>query len=183
MRASLADVSDELAAAVVTGDILPQLVYSLAEQNRLLCHLFASLYLNLLCRYYKKAAAFVLRTVAKHSPQLAQVPHRRPPPADPQAVVDSGAVSALVTCLEEFDPGVKEAAAWALGYIARHTTGAHRTSSFCTHVPELAQAVVDNGAVPQLILCLQEPEISLKRISASAISDIAKHTPELAQVQ
>ena len=31
---SLADVSDELAAAVVTGDILPQLVYSLAEQNR-----------------------------------------------------------------------------------------------------------------------------------------------------
>ncbi len=30
----LADVSDELAAAVVTGDILPQLVYSLAEQNR-----------------------------------------------------------------------------------------------------------------------------------------------------
>ena len=62
-------------------------------------------------RYYKKAAAFVLRTVAKHSPQLAQ------------AVVDSGAVAALVACLEEFDPGVKEAAAWALGYIARHNTG------------------------------------------------------------
>lgn len=53
----------------------------------------------------------MLRTVAKHSPALAQ------------AVVDSGAVAALVTCLEEFDPGVKEAAAWALGYIARHTTG------------------------------------------------------------
>ena len=83
----LADVSDELAAAIVTGDILPQLVYSLAEQNR----------------YYKKAAAFVLRTVAKHSPELAQ------------AVVDSGAAAALVACLEEFDPGVKEAAAWALG--------------------------------------------------------------------
>ena len=41
-----------------------------------------------------------------------------------QAVVDSGAVSALVTCLDEFDPGVKEAAAWALGYIARHNAGA-----------------------------------------------------------
>ena len=26
-------------------------------------------------------------------------------------------------CLEEFDPGVKESAAWALGYIARHNTG------------------------------------------------------------
>ena len=67
-------------------------MYSLSEQNR----------------YYKKSAAFVLRSVAKHSPQLAQ------------AVVDAGAVDQLVGCLEEFDPGVKEGAAWALGYIARH---------------------------------------------------------------
>ena len=59
-------------------------------------------------RFYKKAAAFVLRAVAKHSPELSQ------------AVVASGGVDALVLCLEEFDPGVKEAAAWALGYIARH---------------------------------------------------------------
>lgn len=40
-----------------------------------------------------------------------------------QAVVDCGALDALVICLEEFDPGVKEAAAWALGYIARHNAG------------------------------------------------------------
>jgi predicted ribosome-associated RNA-binding protein Tma20 len=46
-------------------------------------------------RFYKKAAAFVLRAVAKHSQALAQ------------SVVDSGALTALVTCLEEFDPGVK----------------------------------------------------------------------------
>ena len=62
-------------------------------------------------RFYKKAAAFVLRAVAKHSPELAQ------------SVVDSGALDALVICLEEFDPGVKESAAWALGYIARHNAG------------------------------------------------------------
>ena len=31
--------------------------------------------------------------------------------------MDCGALDALVICLEEFDPGVKEAAAWALGYI------------------------------------------------------------------
>ena len=55
-----------------------------------------------------------------------------------QAVVDSGALDALVGCLEEFDPGVKEAAAWALGYIARHNG-------------ELAQTVVDAGAVPLLV--------------------------------
>ena len=54
------------------------------------------------------------------------------------------------------------------GYVARHNG-------------ELAQAVVDAGAVPLLILCIQEPEISLKRISASALSDISKHAPELAQ--
>ena len=32
-----------------------------------------------------------------------------------------------------------------------------------------------------LVLCLQEPEIALKRVAASALSDIAKHSPELAQ--
>lgn len=70
--------------------------------------------------------------------------------------------------LKEFDPSVKEAAAWALGYIARHTK-------------ELAQTVVDAGAVPLLVLCFQEPELTLKRIAASALSDICKHSPELAQ--
>lgn len=44
---------------------------------------------------------------------------------------------------------------------------------------ELAQAVVDAGAVPLLVLCVQEPELSLKRISASALSDISKHSPEV----
>ena len=107
-------------------------------------------------RFYKKAAAFVLRSVAKHSPELAQ------------AVVDSGALEALVMCLEEFDPSVKESAAWALGYIATHTA-------------ELAQAVVDAGAVPLLVLCIQEPEISLKRITASALNDISKHSPEVGE--
>jgi len=34
-------------------------------------------------------------------------------------VVDSGALPALVICLEEFDPSVKEAAAYALAYISK----------------------------------------------------------------
>lgn len=62
---------------------------------------------------------------------------------------------------------MKEAAAWGVGYIARHSK-------------ELAQLCVDAGAVPLLLLCLQEPEISLKQIATSAISDIAKHSIELA---
>lgn len=118
----------------------------------------------------------MLRSVAKHSPELAQ------------AVVDSGALDALVPCLEEFDPSVKESAAWALGYIAGHTgglcprprlaPGADRPDS-PPPPSELAQAVVDAGAIPLLVLCIQEPEISLKRISASALSDICKHSPEV----
>ena len=52
----LANYSDDLAEALVQNEVLPQLVYSLSEQNR----------------YYKKAAAFCLRAVAKHSPPLAQ---------------------------------------------------------------------------------------------------------------
>lgn len=103
---------------MVQGDILPQLVFSLNEQNVGNCHYLV----NHRCshvlshtinvqRFYKKSAAFVLRSIAKHSPQLAQ------------SVVDSGALRALVQCLEEFDPGVKEATAWALGYIARHSSG------------------------------------------------------------
>eukprot|EP00764_Aduncisulcus_paluster_P006968 gnl/Carplike_NY0171/2301_a3101_808.p1 GENE.gnl/Carplike_NY0171/2301_a3101_808~~gnl/Carplike_NY0171/2301_a3101_808.p1 ORF type:complete len:506 (+),score=161.16 gnl/Carplike_NY0171/2301_a3101_808:212-1519(+) len=129
-----------MAELVVANDVIPQLVFSLGDQNR----------------FYKKAAAFVLRAVAKHSAPLAQ------------AVVDAGALEALVTCLEEFDPGVKEAAAWAVGYIARHT-------------PDLAQYVVDAGAVSLLVLAVQEPELPLKRISVSSLADVAKHTPELAQ--
>jgi len=46
---------------------------------------------------------------------------------------------------------------------------------------ELSQAVVDAGAVPLLILCLQEPELALKRVAASSLSDICKHSLELAQ--
>ena len=45
----------------------------------------------------------------------------------------------------------------------------------------LCHQVVDAGAVVLLVMCVQEPELSLKRVAASALSDIAKHTPELAQ--
>ena len=40
---------------------------------------------------------------------------------------------------------------------------------------------MEAGALPLLVLCLQEPEVALKRIAASALSDVTKHSPELAQ--
>jgi len=99
----------------------------------------------------------VLRSTAKHNQKLAR------------NVVDSGALDSLVTCLEEFDPAVKEASCQALAAIAKHDV-------------ELANAVFSAGAVPLVILCLQEPELTLKRASINALSEIAKHNEELAQV-
>uniref|UniRef100_A0A8C7FY45 Sperm associated antigen 6 n=1 Tax=Oncorhynchus kisutch TaxID=8019 RepID=A0A8C7FY45_ONCKI len=167
----LASYNEDLAEAVVKGDILPQLIYSLAEQNR----------------FYKKAAAFVLRAVAKHSPALAH------------AVVDCGALDALVISLEEFDPDVKEAAAWALGYIARHNANlsqevvdagavpllvlciqepevalkriaASALSDIAKHSPELAQTVVDTGAIAHLAQMILNPDAKLK---------VHPHTPNI----
>ena len=45
--------------------------------------------------------------------------------------------------------------------------------------PELARSCVDAGCVPLLVVCIQEPEVTLKRIAASALSDIAKHNAEV----
>ncbi|KAK2859371.1 hypothetical protein Q5P01_003991 [Channa striata] len=179
----LVDYSDDLAEAVVKEDILPQLVHSLASQNR----------------FYKKAAAFVLRAVAKHSPELSQ------------AVVACGGVNALVLCLEEFDPGVKEAAAWALGYVARHNASlsqsvveagavpllvlcllepeialkriaASTLSDIAKHTPELAQTVVDTGAIAHLAQMILNPDAKLKRQVFSALSQISKHSVSLAEM-
>lgn len=179
----LANYSEALAEAVVINEVLPQLVYSLSEQNR----------------YYKKAAAFVLRSVAKHSPELAQ------------SVVDAGALDSLVDCLSEFEPSVKEGAAWALGYIARHTQelaqavvdagavaqlvlciqepelalkriAASSLAELAKHSAELAQAVVDAGAVAYLAPLIQHPDVKLKRQVCSALAQISKHSVDLAEV-
>ena len=61
--------------------------------------------------YQQKAGAFVLRSVAKHTPDLAS------------HVVKAGALPRLTRCLEKFDASVRESAAWAIGYIAAHNEG------------------------------------------------------------
>jgi hypothetical protein len=81
----LANFSEELANSVVENNIIPQLIYSLINPNK----------------FFKKVACYVFKSVAKHSGKLAE------------EVVKNGALEPLVACLEEFDTGVKEAAAWA----------------------------------------------------------------------
>jgi hypothetical protein len=57
---------------------------------------------------YKKSAASILRSISNHTPHLAT------------QVINSGALSALISCLEEFDPSVKTAAALVISSIAKH---------------------------------------------------------------
>ncbi|KAL1502423.1 hypothetical protein ABEB36_007564 [Hypothenemus hampei] len=106
-------------------------------------------------KYQKCAVLFVLRSLCKHNEKMAQ------------AVIKNGALQTFFCCLEDFEPAVKEAAAWGVGYLARHNKN-------------LAEECVNAGVLPLLMLALQEPELSLKQIATSAITDIAKHTENLA---
>eukprot|EP01084_Bolivina_argentea_P274225 467348_1 len=179
----LASYSEELAECVVSSEVLPQLIYSLSEQNR----------------YYKKAASFVLRSISKHSAELAQ------------CVVDAGALESLVECLSEFEPSVKEGAVWTLAYISRHnetlaqsvvdTNNSINQIILCLQEPELslkrisasalseiakhnislAQNIVDCGGINYLVPLIQHPDNKLVRQVCSALAQIAKHSVDLAE--
>ncbi|KAJ8917374.1 hypothetical protein NQ315_002398 [Exocentrus adspersus] len=129
-----------MAVLVITKNILPILLDTLHGGNK----------------YQKQSILFVLRSICKHNVDCAN------------AVIAAGGLQTFIVCLEDFEAGIKEAAAWGVGYIARQDI-------------QLAQACVDAGAVPLLMLCLHEPEVSLKQIATSAISDVAKHSAGLAQ--
>lgn len=138
----LASHNENVARDVVEEGILTDLVVSLGSENA----------------YARKASAFVLRSVAKHSVELATT-----------ITKENGTIEALKSCLDDIDPAVKEAGVWAVDYIARHNR-------------ELAKTVAGHaGMVKSIVLCLEEPEQSLKRVAACALCDIAKHSAALAQ--
>lgn len=136
----LAKNSKELARAVVddNGKIIKQLLETFDGDNK----------------FYKKATCFVISSVSRQSEELAR------------KITQFPAIKYLVSCLEEYDPSVKEAAVWALGYIAKHSD-------------QLAKLVTNEpNAIDYLILCLQEPELRIKRITVQTLSHIAQHSPE-----
>ena len=59
-------------------------------------------------------------------------------------------------CLKDAEsiPIYLPGACWVLGYMARHDVS-------------LAYQVIAAGAVPLLILCLQEPEMNVRQVAAS----------------
>lgn len=62
---------------------------------------------------------------------------------------------------------MKEGAAWALSYLARHT-------------PDLAQTVIDSGGIPYLVRCVDEPVPTLQRTAVQCLIDISRHCSEQA---
>ncbi|EAY22500.1 Armadillo/beta-catenin-like repeat family protein [Trichomonas vaginalis G3] len=135
----LANYDENIAQQIVDDGVLVDIVNGLSSEEDL---------------SYQKNACFVLRTVSKHSAELAE------------KVVENGALGPIVCCLQSYDTRVRESAAVALGSIASHT-------------PELAHSVVDAQGVPLLITSTQSNDLSLKRIAIAAIGDIAKHDAEL----
>jgi 3-methyladenine DNA glycosylase AlkD len=97
----------------------------------------------------------VVRSIAKHGEKQAS------------AVAESGLIPMLVQTMNVYDPSVKEAACWALGFIGRHSA-------------ELSEAVAAAGAIPLLAMCYKEPEMTLRRIAVSTLSDLAKHAESVA---
>ena len=55
-------------------------------------------------------------------------------------------------------------------------------SEIAKHTEELAQAVVDAGAVPYLAALISHPDAQLKRYVCQCLAQIAKHTVDLAEV-
>lgn len=103
----------------------------------------------------KRAAAFALRSTAKHGLTHSKV------------ILEAGTVEAAVHILQLHDAETKEGAAWLVDCIVSQGS-------------ELAETVVASNALPGLIECLNASEISLKRAAASALGSIAQHNETLA---
>lgn len=69
-----------------------------------------------------------------------------------------------VLALQEPDPNLKRIAALALNEVAKHSL-------------DLAQTVIDAGAVPYLTQQINHHDAQLKKQVCQTLSNIAKHTP------
>eukprot|EP00063_Salmo_salar_P037781 XP_014012616.1 PREDICTED: sperm-associated antigen 6-like [Salmo salar] len=120
--------------SVVKGDILPQLVYSLTEQN--------------------SRVSVSWRDIAKHSPELAQT------------VVDTGAIAHLAQMILNPDAKLKRQVFSALSQISKHSV-------------DLAEMVVEAEIFPAVLACLRDPDEYVRKNVTTLMREITKHTPEL----
>ena len=78
-------------------------------------------------------------------------------------IADSGAIKFIVSCLEGYWPALKVQAACAIAHLADHDL-------------KIAAEFVNEKVIDTLVSCIQEPDLKLKKYSASALTSIAKHS-------
>ena len=108
-------------------------------------------------RFYKKTACRLLGKLSKWKSLASEVVKETPG--------EVGVLTFLVSCLEDCDGEVKQFAANALQKI-------------CMNGADLATSVIQAQGIEPLSLCLQEPDIKLKRQAVLTISSIVKHSKE-----
>lgn len=106
--------------------------------------------------YEKKIGAYALRSIAKHSMELAEV------------VLKAKGLEALKLCLDNDDTSVREIAASALSQLAKFN-------------PDQAQMLQQQGVIDKLVECIKrDHEENLKREALGCLIEIAKHNEGLA---
>ena len=119
---------------------------------------FIDIFVKLLAEtgsYEKKVGAFALRSIAKHSAELAQ------------AVLDAKGLEGLIACLGNDDSSVKEMAVSTLSQLAKYKM-------------EQAQILNQKGVTQQLIEFIsKEYDEALKKESLVTLAEISKHSESL----
>lgn len=105
-----------------------------------------------------KAAAALIRSVSKHTPELAQI------------CIAGGVVPKLASALREMDDQLRESAATTLQSLAMHSAA---------HAHALISDPGEKHLLALLVACIREPELGLKRTAAACIGEIAKQSTKL----
>jgi len=107
--------------------------------------------------YVKKNVATLMREIARHTPELAQL------------IVNAGGVGAVVDYIGETKGNVRLPGIMMLGFVAAHSEN-------------LAMAVIVSKGIIQLAIALsEESEDHVKAATAWSLGQIGHHTPEHAK--
>jgi predicted ribosome-associated RNA-binding protein Tma20 len=107
---------------------------------------------------YQKARVTFVQTVADLSSR----------PQNVEALQNADVMSLLRPLLLDNVPSIQQSAALALGRLANYND-------------DLAESVVGNGILPQLVYSLSEKNRFYKKAAAFVLRAVAKHSPQLAQ--
>jgi len=135
--------SEKLADIVISNNDMNLIVGNLSQDNK----------------YYKRAAAYAVKGIAKHSERHAT------------ALVNANVFDGLSSCLIDLDTNVRESSIWAVGYIVRHSA-------------QLADIFIQKNLLPHIVAAYAHTSelLVVRKISASVLGDISKHDERFAGI-